>query len=722
MQSRQTFLIEGLDCPSCAAKVERRLAELNGVSEAKVDYLGGKIQLQAEESAVSGLFETVKNAVRDVEPGVKISDTKAAKPNEKDKGRWHLDDAARLIVGGLLFAAGFAAEKLGAPLAATGVLFGLCVLITGGDVFYKAARNIVRLEVFDETLLMSIATVGAFSIGSFGEGAAVMFLYSLGEWLQELAAGRSKRSIKALLELRPDYANLTTPDGLRRVDPKDVRPGELIAILPGEKVPLDSLVVEGRTFVDTAGLTGEPVPRSAAPGDTVLAGYINRDGMITARVQKAFGESTVARVIDMMENASSHKARAENFITKFARWYTPFVTGAALLLAVIPPLAFAQPFFPWLYRAMVFLVVSCPCALVISVPLGFFAGIGAASFNGVLVRGGNYLEALGHLDTVVFDKTGTLTKGVFEVTRLQPAPGSGITEQELLRTAATAETLSRHPIAVSIVAAAGENAPAQQDVRDFHELAGYGVTAVYDGHSIAAGNEKLMRQQGLSPAEAGDAGTVVHVARDGVYLGCLVISDIIRSDAASTVSGLRALGVSRFAMLTGDSRAAAEHVAKQAGISRVEAGLLPGQKVEAFRSIAQGTRGTTAFVGDGINDAPVLAGADIGIAMGGAGSDAAVEAADIVVMNDEPSRVVTAVKIARYVRRIVGLNIVLALVVKFAVLILGALGLATIWEAVFADTGVMLLAVLNSMRVLVFRKRFASVPAAAQPGAESDAA
>ena len=627
---------------------------------------------------------------------------------EENSGR----ELIRLVAAALLYASGIAAVSLHAGHLVILSLFVISLLTAGGTVYRRAFLHIFRGRVFDENLLMTIASVSAFAIGQYEEGVAVMLFYQVGEYLQGLATRRSRRSISELMDLRPDTAYVRTENGVRTIPPEQVSVGAVIEIRPGDKVPLDGEILEGRALMDTSGLTGEPVPREVGPGDRVTGGFINTDGLLAVRVDRAFGESTVARIIDMIEHAGSKKARAENFITKFARVYTPLVTAGALLLALVPPLLFARPAAPWIYRAIVFLVVSCPCALVVSVPLGFFAGIGAASFNGVLVKGGNYLERLGEVDTVVFDKTGTLTRGVFEVSRLLPA-GPDVSPDRLLAAAAFAESFSRHPIARSIREACGDAPDAEGAGADGAEVQGtevpgMGVVAQCSGRVVAAGNARLMEREGVPFAACDEEGTVVYVAENGRYLGAVVISDQVKEDAAAALDALRALGIRRIAMLTGDRERAARAVASQLRIGEVHAGLLPDRKVAEFEKIAAGSAGAAAFVGDGINDAPVLAGADIGIAMGGAGSDAAVEAADVVIMNDHPGKLATAVRIARYVRGIVRQNIVLALGVKMVVLLLGALGLTGIWEAVFADTGVMLLAVLNSMRVLLHRRRFAS--------------
>ena len=612
----------------------------------------------------------------------------------------------RLAAAAVLYAAGIAAVSLHAGRWVTLPLFVGSLVAAGGDVYLRAFRNILRGKVFDENLLMTIASISAFAIGQYEEGVAVMLFYQVGEFLQGLATRRSRRSIVELMDLRPDTARVRTESGVRTVPPEQVAVGAIIELRPGDKVPLDGEILEGRSLMDTSGLTGEPVPREVGPGDRVTGGFVNTDGLLAVRVDRPFGESTVAKIIELIEHAGGKKARAENFITKFARVYTPLVTAAALLLALVPPLLFSQPFYPWLYRGIVFLVVSCPCALVVSVPLGFFTGIGAASFNGVLVKGGNYLERLGEMDTIVFDKTGTLTRGVFEVERLRPAPA--VSPEQLLAAASFAESFSHHPIARSIRAACGFPADGENAGMRGTEVPGMGVIAESSGRVVAAGNARLMEREHIPFDDCKEGGTVVYVAENGRYLGAVVIDDRIKEDAAGALDALRALGIRRIAMLTGDRERAARTVAARLHIDEVHAGLLPDRKVAEFERIAAASEGATAFVGDGINDAPVLAGADIGIAMGGAGSDAAVEAADVVIMNDQPGKLATAVRIARYVRAIVRQNIVLALGVKLMVLLLGALGLAGIWEAVFADTGVTVLAVFNSMRVLLRRRRFAS--------------
>jgi len=572
--------------------------------------------------------------------------------------------------------------------------------VIGGDILLKAAKNILRGHVFDENFLMSVATIGAFAVGEYEEGVAVMLFYQVGELFQSYAVDRSRKSIAGLMDIRPDYANVRRGDGIEKVDPDEVRVGEIIVIKPGEKIPLDAQVIEGASALDTSALTGESAPREVAPGDDLLSGCININGLLAARVTKEFGESTVSKILDLVENAGSKKSNSENFITKFARWYTPAVVGAAALLAVIPPLVVpGAAFGDWVYRALAFLVVSCPCALVISIPLSFFGGIGGASRKGILVKGGNYLEALAQTEIVVFDKTGTLTKGVFEVRQVVP---QGISERELLELAAYAESYSNHPISLSLRKAFNAEIDNAR-ISDTQEVPGHGVIARIDGKAVAAGNVKLMRKLGVPYRETeGVIGTVVHVAVDGLYRGYIAIADGIKPDALGAVRTLKAEGVRRIVMLTGDAQPVAEQVAAQLELDAAYAGLLPADKMQKTEELLalKSPRGKLVFVGDGINDAPVLARADIGVAMGGLGSDAAIEAADVVIMTDEPSKLAAAMRVSRKTLRIVKENIALALTVKAAVLILVAVGISSMWAAVFADVGVAVLAILNAIRML----------------------
>ena len=579
------------------------------------------------------------------------------------------------------------------------VLFLIPYLVIGWKVLKKAAVNIAHGQVFDENFLMCIATIGAFASGEYMEGVAVMLFYQVGELFENYAVGRSRKSISELMDIRPDVANVERDGAIEAVDPEEVAVGDVIVIQPGERVPLDGTVLEGASMLDTAALTGESVPRSVRPGEGVISGCINQSGVLRVRVEKEFGESTVAKILELVENSSSRKAEAEKFITKFARYYTPAVCFAALALAVIPSLITGE-WMTWVNRALLFLVVSCPCALVISIPLSFFGGIGGASRQGVLIKGANFLETLARVDTVVFDKTGTLTEGTFKVTAVHPEKMS---EPELLELAALVESYSTHPISRSIIDAYGRE-PERHRVTDVEEIAGNGVKATVDGHRIvAAGNSRMMESLGAKWSPCERAGTIIHIAVDGEYEGHIVISDTVKPDAAEAIRALRELGVRRTVMLTGDSEAVGSKVADELGLDEAHCGLLPADKVEHVERLLKESKGALAFVGDGINDAPVLSRADIGIAMGALGSDAAIEAADVVLMNDRPSRIATAISISRKTHRIVRQNIVFALSVKAVVLVLSALGLANMWAAVFADVGVSVLAILNAMRALRFR-------------------
>ena len=586
-----------------------------------------------------------------------------------------------------------------------GLVYLVPYLVAGGDVLRKAVKGIRNRQPFDECFLMAVATVGAFALGEYVEGCAVMLFYQIGELFQSVAVGKSRRSIAALMDIRPDYANLEQPDGsLEQVDPDEVEVGSVIVVQPGERVPIDGVVVEGASTLNTAALTGESLPREVKAGDDIISGCVNLSGLLKVRTSREFGESTVSRILDLVENSSMKKARAENFITRFARIYTPAVCYGALALAVLPPLVLTvlgQPaqLGDWIYRALTFLVISCPCALVISIPLSFFGGIGGASTCGILVKGSTYLEELSRTGTVVFDKTGTLTKGVFEVTGVYPAQGTG--RDTLLETAALAESYSKHPISQSLKQAWGKELDAAR-VTDVEELGGYGITARVDGRPVAVGNARLMAKLGLSPAAPDQTGTIIYVADNGAYAGAIVISDVVKPTAAKAIAGLKRAGVRRTVMLTGDTEAVAKSVAGQLGISEYRAGLLPEDKVNQVETLLEEKlpRENLAFVGDGINDAPVLSRADLGIAMGALGSDAAIEAADIVLMDDDPARIALAMDISRRTIRIVYQNIVFALVVKAACLLLGALGMAGMWLAIFADVGVMVLAVINATRAL----------------------
>ena len=585
------------------------------------------------------------------------------------------------------------------------LLYLIPYFVVGKDVLRKAIKGIKNRQPFDECFLMAVATVGAFALGDYVEGCAVILFYQIGELFQSVAVGKSRQSISSLMDIRPDYANVEDEDGkLEQVDPDDVEVGTVIVVQPGERVPIDGVIVEGTSALNTAALTGESLPRDVQTGDEVISGCVNMTGLLKVRTTKEFGESTVSKILDLVENSSMKKARAENFITRFARVYTPAVCYGALALAFLPPivlLLMGQParFGDWIYRALTFLVISCPCALVISIPLSFFGGIGGASACGILVKGSTYLEELARTGIVVFDKTGTLTQGTFKVTGVHPA--DGITDEQLVETAALAESWSKHPISLSIKAAYGKEIDTSR-VTDVEELGGHGVTAKVDGKPVAAGNARLMERLGLSAPAVSETGTVVHVAIDGRYAGCLLIADVVKPHSAEAIRALKAAGVRKTVMLTGDAEPVAKAVSAQLGLDEYHAGLLPGDKVDQIETLiaAKKSKENLAFVGDGINDAPVLSRADVGIAMGALGSDAAIEAADVVLMDDDPAKIALAMRIARRTLRIVYENIVFALAVKFACLLLGAIGMASMWTAIFADVGVMVIAVLNATRAL----------------------
>ena len=611
----------------------------------------------------------------------------------------------RMIVALVLLAGVILLDKLALlPQWAMIVLYLVPYFVIGYDILWKALKGIKNRQVFDENFLMAVATVSALCLQEFKEGVAVMLFYQIGELFQSVAVGKSRKNIAALMDIRPDYANLMVDGKLEQVDPDDVEVGTEIVVDPGEKVPIDGVIVEGNTTLNTGALTGESVPRDAKPGDDVISGCINMSGRITVRTTKPFGESTVSKILDLVENSAMKKSKSENFITKFARYYTPAVCYSALALAVLPPLIRLLAGHPamwaeWITRALTFLVISCPCALVISIPLSFFGGIGCASKNGILVKGSNYLEALADTKYIVCDKTGTLTKGVFQVTGVYPAPG--VDKKVLLGLAAYAESGSHHPISQSLKDAYGQPLQGER-VSAIQEIAGHGVQALVDGHPVAVGNAKLMEKIGAALPGARTDGTTVYVAADGKYIGCIVISDVVKPTAKAAMAALKENGVKMTVMLTGDAKAAADRVAAEIGMDRVESELLPGDKVAQVEKLLaeKGPKENLAFVGDGINDAPVLSRADVGIAMGALGSDAAIEAADVVLMDDDPSKIALAMKISRHTLQIVWQNIVFALAVKAVCLVLGALGIAGMWLAIFADVGVMVLAVLNATRAL----------------------
>lgn len=714
MKSNECMLsIEGLDCPNCAAKVERKINTLEGIKEATVDFLGKKIVVLADEISENELVELIQTEVDKIEDGVKVFVPKVqageSSSEEEDTGKIK----KKLLIGGILFVLGiFVPKTLFIPKLA---VFLVSYLVIGGNVLLSAFKNILNGQVFDENFLMAIATIGAFAIGEYPEGVAVMLFYQLGELLQGIAVNNSRKSIVSLMDIRPDYANIKVGEGIKKVSPEEIKVGEIIVVKPGEKVPLDGKIVKGASTFDTSALTGESLPREAKAGDDVLSGFINKNGLIEIQVAKVFSESTVSKILYLMENAGSKKSKTENFITKFARYYTPVVVITALIVAIFPPLLIqGATFSDWIYRALIFLVVSCPCALVISIPLGFFGGIGGASRHGILIKGTNYLEVLNNLESIVMDKTGTLTKGIFKVTEVNVKNNIKINDFEnnkteltkplLLKYAAHIEKFSNHPIAQSIVAEY-ENSESKVDenvVKDFEEISGFGIKVNINDHQFLAGNSKLMNLENITFDKKENLGTAIYLAADGKYIGNILISDEVKEDSARAIKGMKENGVKEIVMLTGDNEAIGKNIAEKLGIDKVFTELLPNEKVEKLEEIykTKSEKGKVAFVGDGINDAPVLARADLGIAMGGAGSDAAIEAADVVIMNDEPSKIVTAIKIAKKTKEIVWQNITVAFAIKIVVMALGLFGDATMWEAVFADVGVALLAVLNATRVL----------------------
>ena len=727
-----TLFIEGIDCPNCAAKIERKLNTLQRIKAATVDFLGKRVIVESEDFSQDELVKFIQTEVDKIEDGVKISTKRLhshghthhhshshsrVHSHSHTHGEGDTDKIKKkLLIGGIIFVLGiFIPKTLFIPKFA---VFLVSYFIIGGDVLVSAVKNILRGQVFDENFLMSIATIGAFAIGEYPEGVAVMLFYQLGELFQGIAVNNSRKSIIALMDIRPDYANLKTDTEIKKVNPDEIKVADIIVVKPGEKVPLDGKIITGNSTFDTSALTGESLPREAKTGDIVLSGFINKTGLVEIEVTKVFSESTVSKILDLVENSSSKKSKTENFITKFAKYYTPIVVITALIMAIFPPLLIPNTTFTdWIYRALIFLVVSCPCALIISIPLGFFGGIGGASKHGILVKGANYLEALNNVESIVMDKTGTLTKGVFKVTEINVENNvkindfennkTDLTQPLLLKYAAHIEKFSNHPIAQSIVSEY-ENSIAKTDesiVKDFKEISGFGIKANINNHQILAGNSKLMNSENIRFDKKENLGTVVYIAFNRQYIGNILISDEIKEDSPKAIRGMKANGIKEIVMLTGDNNAIGKNIAEKLEIDKVFAELLPNEKVEKLEEIykTKSEKGKVVFVGDGINDAPVLARADIGIAMGGVGSDAAIEAADVVIMNDEPSKIVTAMKIAKKTKTIVWQNITLAFTVKIIVLILGLFGDATMWEAVFADVGVALLAVLNATRVLKYK-------------------
>ncbi len=702
------YRLDGLTCANCAAKIEQSIKSLDNVSEAQLTFATQKLHVKYSGDVTDSKFETIlTKVISDIEPGIEImqydQSVNAGKPpvfSAKLK-----KDIVLLVIGLLLFTAGLftsGLSLLSLQLSLSLLLLLISWLTVGHEVILKAVINIVKGRVFDENLLMTIATIGAFAAGEWSEAAAVMLFYKVGIIFEDVAVDRSRRSIADLMDIRPDYANIKTGTGVIKVLAKSVNADDILVVKPGERVPVDSVVVEGVSYVDTSFLTGESAPKTVSAGDSLLAGYINTSGLLTVKAVNTLKQSAVARILELVEEAASKKAPTESFINRFAAYYTPVVTASALLIAVLPPLITGSlDFKTWLYRAMTFLVISCPCALVVSIPLTFFAGIGKASSKGILVKGGNYLEALNKVDTVVFDKTGTLTKGVFSVSGMK---AYGCTEDELMKLAAYAEYNSAHPIARSIISAYNGTIDVAE-IAASTETAGKGIETKAIGLTIVAGSLNYIKAlceeitDDTTNSDDGICGAIVHVSANSQYMGWVKVSDSLKEDAAKAVESLRKLGVRWLAMLTGDTQKPAEATATALNLDEVRFGLLPHEKVEWFEKIKSSSKGTTVFVGDGINDAPVLALADIGVSMGGIGSDAAIEAADIVLMTDRPSSLADAIKTAAVTRKIAIQNIIFAISVKVLFLLLGIVGLTTMWEAVFSDVGVTLLAVSNTFRI-----------------------
>ena len=701
MEKRE-FILEGLNCANCASKIEKMANNINGVNSANLDFMNKKLKVEIDMNGNSELVaKEIKGIVDKIEPDVKVLEANYEHSHDHihEHGELNMKNVVRLAIGAIFFVFGIISKE-NTILELS--LFLASYFIVGTDILIRAGKNIVRGQVFDENFLMALATIGAFLVGQYPEAVAVMLFYQIGELLQDLAVNRSRKSIKSLMDIRPDYANLKTDGDIMRVNPVDVHTGDIIIVKPGEKVPLDGVVVSGSSMVDTSNITGETVPRTARVGDEVLSGFVNNSGLLTIEVSKEYGQSTVSKILDLVENASSKKAPTENFITKFARYYTPIVVISAIVIAFIPPLFIGGNLKDWVYRALIFLVISCPCALVISVPLGFFGGIGGASKSGILVKGGNYLEGLNGVDTIVFDKTGTLTKGVFRVTDIESMAGD---KEDVLKVAAYAESFSNHPIGKSIVDAYGKEID-KEEVENYKEISGKGVKAKIFEDDVLVGNYRLFQDENIDIAKKDTIGTIVYVAKNGDYIGNITISDEIKDDSREAIKGLKNLGIKNTVMLTGDNKQIAHKVGETLGVDEVYGELLPQDKVKIIEKIMKDKKeGKVAFVGDGVNDAPVLARADIGIAMGGLGSDAAIEASDIVIMTDEPTKLITGIKIAKRTNRIVNQNIVFAIGVKLIVLTLGAFGVATMWQAVFADVGVSVIAVLNSTRALKVKEK-----------------
>ncbi|MCC9295608.1 cadmium-translocating P-type ATPase [Clostridium sp. WLY-B-L2] len=698
---KKEFLLQGLNCVICAGKIENKIKKIKGIKSASINFISKKLVLEIEDEETK-IINQVTKIVKDIEPEIRVIESYSTKKgienennNDDDEDRKRV--IIKLVIGGTLFVVGMIFEL---PNWLELTIFLISYIIVGRNVVLQAAKEISKGRVFTEHFLMSVATVGAFCVGQYPEGVAVMLFYMLGELLEDMAVDRSRKSVSELMNIRPDYANLKVGGKLKKVLPEEIGVGEIIVVKPGEKIPLDGKVIEGISMVNTSALTGESVPFELEPGKDALSGFINENGVLTVEVSKKYEESTIAKILDLVQNASSKKAPTEKFITKFARYYTPIVVFGALALAIIPPLVIpGATFSDYIYRALIFLVVSCPCALIISIPLGFVSGMGGASKRGILVKGGNYLQALNNVEAVVFDKTGTLTKGIFKVTGTNPQ--NDYSSEELIESAAYAESYSNHPIALSIVSAYNKEIDKNR-IENYQEIAGQGIKVNINNREILIGNTKFMANQNIKYNDVDTIDTVVHVAINRKYAGNIVIADEVKEDSLNAIKDLKSLGVKKEIMLTGDLKAVGNKIGRQLGLDKVYSELLPADKVDKIESLEmkKSPKGKIVFVGDGINDAPVLAGADIGIAMGGLGSDAAIEAADIVIMTDEPSKVASAIRIARRTQGIVYQNVVFALGIKAIFLVLGALGIASMWEAVFGDMGVALIAIFNSIRAI----------------------
>lgn len=684
--------LEGLNCANCARKIEEKVGKMEGVKESNLNFTTTTLNVKLERKVKEEhAINEIKKIVEALEPHVKVEKKVSGKTNVQ---RAKFEVKPTLIIGTILYLIAVIGDFKGALAL---ILFVASYLLIGGKVVLTAIKNIARGQLFDENFLMTVATIGAFSISEYPEAVAVMLFYEIGETIQGYAVNKSRSSISSLMDIRADYANIIIDGKEKKVSPETVKVEDIILVKPGEKIPLDGIVVEGESFVDTSALTGESVPRKIAVNDEILSGGINTNGVLKVKVTKKFGESTVSRILEMVENAANKKANTEKFITKFAKVYTPIVVALAILIAVVPSIFIKDALFStWLYRALVFLVVSCPCALVVSVPLGFFAGIGGASKKGVLVKGSNYLELLKDLETVVFDKTGTLTEGVFTVTEINT---NNIQKEKLIEVAAMAESFSNHPIAISIIKEYGKEID-KEVIEEYEEIAGHGIKAVINNEEILIGNAKLMNQFNISYNEVDSIGTVVYCAINGEFKGSIVISDKIKENAAEALINLKAAGVKKTVMLTGDNKKTAEKVGEKVNIDEVHSELLPLGKVKEVEKLLKSSNknGRLAFVGDGVNDAPVLARADIGIAMGGIGSDAAIEAADVVLMKDDINALVDAINVSKKTNKILWQNIIFALGVKVIVMVLGTFGIANMWTAVFADVGVTIIAIINSTR------------------------